>query len=339
MTQHVFAQGSWIVAVRNRMRHRAQRKAGIGVGQRSFKLGHVDAIVEIPTGSGEQFECREGVACRTATTGERSFKDVVADLEPRVGCHPPKVVGEGVAWQQMELQVLGPRPDRVFELLWVGRGEHEHHMGWRFLEHLQQGRRRAGAQHVDLVEDVHLVSARRAERHLVDQAADVVNRVVGRGVKFEDVVAVATLNGETRIALTTRFAVDRIGAIEHFGENASGGGLAGTARTGEQIRLTLAAGAHRFAQRPHDVVLPLEFVEPSGAVTAVERLRGHVRPHYPEGMTVTGGSHWLPLPCGPRPARPSKHHCRSGGHCRRARDGWASECARRQQQPRCIKPC
>jgi len=64
-------------------------------------------------------------------------------------------------------------------------------------------------------------------------------------------------------------------AVERLGQNASGGGLAGPARTREQIGVTLCAVVHRIAQCPHNMVLAAELPEVAGPIPTVKRLLGH----------------------------------------------------------------
>ena len=94
-------------------------------------------------------------------------------------------------------------------------------------------------QHVDFVEDVHLVAAGRAECNTLDELAHV-DAVVGGGVELVHVVAGATLDGQARFALATGLAVDHVLAVQDLGEDAGGGGLAGAAWPGEQVGLALA---------------------------------------------------------------------------------------------------
>ena len=171
---------------------------------------------------------------------ERRVERCVRQVEPGVVGDPADVLGQRVAGQQVELQMLGARADRVGHLLRIGGGEHEHDVRRRLLERLEQRRLGRLRQHVDLVEDVHLVPTGRAERRLLDQVAHGVDAVVGGRVEFVHVVAGAALDRQARLALAARFAVDDVLAVEHLGEDARRGGLAGAARTGEQVRLALA---------------------------------------------------------------------------------------------------
>ena len=231
----------------------------------------------------------------------------VADVEAGVGGDPAHVLAQRVGVEQVELQVLGAAADRVGHLLRVGRGEHEHDVRRRLLERLQQRRLGRLRQHVHLVEDVHLVAPGRAERGLLDEVAHRVDAVVARRVEFVHVVARAALDGEARLALAARLAVDRVLAVEHLGEDARRGGLAGAARAGEQVRLALAPLGHRRAQRLDHVVLTLDLAETSGPVAAVQRLGGH-RGHDSEGCDSDGGCRCgMNVNTGERPSLRSRH--------------------------------
>ena len=280
VAKEVLAQGARVVTVADGVGHGAQGQPGVGVDEGPHEVTEVDPIGQVASGGGEQFERREGVARRPPALGEGGIEHLVAEVEAGIAGDPADVLGQGVARQQVELQVLGAGPDGVLQTLRVGGGEHEHHVGRRFLEHLQQGGRRSRPEHVDLVEDVHLVAARRAEGHLLDELSDVVDGVVRRRVELEHVVTGATLDRQARVAFAARLAVDGCRAVEHLGEDAGRGRLAGAARPGEKVGLALPTGAHRLAQCPHDVVLALQLAESPWSIAAVERLGGHVRSHY-----------------------------------------------------------
>ena len=188
--------------------------------------------------------------------------------------------------QQVELQVLRAAADGVADLLRVGGGQHEHDVRRWFLERLQQcglGRLR---QHVHLVEDVHLVPTGRAERRLLDEVAHRVDTVVAGRIELVHVVAGAAFDGEARVALAARLAIDRTLAVEHLGEDARRRGLAGAARAGEQVGLPLALIDDRVSQRANDMLLPAHLAESARPVSAVERLCGHRRRAYSGGATL-----------------------------------------------------
>jgi hypothetical protein len=197
-----------------------------------------------PAGGASQFERGQGVARRPATLAQTQ-PGCAASLTvmPASAATHRTCAASSSAGQQVELQVLGATADGVADLLRIGGGQHEHHVRRWLLERLEQCRLGGLGQHVHLVEDVHLVAARRAERRLLDEVAHGVDTVVAGGVELVDVVAGAGLDGETRRAGATRLAVDGVLAVEHLGQDARRGGLAGAARTAEQVGLPLTAVA------------------------------------------------------------------------------------------------
>ena len=85
------------------------------------------------------------------------------------------------------------------------RGQDEDSVGWRFLQGLQKRVERRLAQHVHLVDDVHLVFALlRRNADLVHNAPDVFHLVVGRRVELK------TLNDNASLAVK---AVDGLGKM------------------------------------------------------------------------------------------------------------------------------
>jgi len=71
----------------------------------------------------------------------------------------------------------------------LGRGKNEDHVCRRLLESLQKRVEGCCGKHVHLVDDEHLVASHlRRNACLLHERLDVLNRVVARGVEFEDVV-------------------------------------------------------------------------------------------------------------------------------------------------------
>ena len=205
---------------------------------------------------------------------------------PGVGGQPADVLLEHVHRQQMELQVLRAAADGVADLLRIGGGQHEHDVRRWLLQRLQQRRLGGLGEHVHLVEDVHLVPAGGAERGLLDEVAHRIDAVVAGRVELVHVVAGAALDGQARLALAARLAVDRPLAVEHLGEDARRRGLAGATRAGEQVGLPLALVDDRIAQGAHDMLLAAHLAETARAIAAVERLCSHRCRAYSGGATL-----------------------------------------------------
>ena len=255
-------------------------RPGIVLDQRLDELVVLDRLDVVTAGGGDQLERAQRVARRAAALLEHALDRRFADLETGVLRHPADVRLELVHRQQVEPQVLRAAADRVADLLRIGGGEHEHDVRRRLLERLQQRRLGGLRQHVHLVEDVHLVAARRAERRLLDEVAHRIDAVVAGGVELVHVVARAALDGQARVAFAARLAVDGALAVQHLREDPRGGGLAGPARPGEQVRLALALVDDGVAQRSDDVLLAAQLTEAARSVATVQRLGGHRRRAY-----------------------------------------------------------
>ena len=180
--------------------------------------------------------------------------------------------------------MLGARADRGEHLLGRRGGEHEHDVRRRLFECLQQRVRRAGAQHVHFVDQVHLVRRRGAETevHALGEVAHRLDTVVRRGVELEQIQEAAVGDTDAVVAHAARVAVGTsVRAVECFGEEARHRGLARATRTGEQVGVTDALVAHRVAHGGGDMGLPDHFGEALRAVLPVEGLVGHRRSSSP----------------------------------------------------------
>ena len=271
----VVGERARIAALLHGERDHRQGAAGVVLDERFDELVERCRLERHATACRHQLQRRHRVASRTATLTEHRLQRSVVELDAGVSGEPADVLLQHLHRQQVELQVLGAAPDRVAHLLRIRGGEHEHDMRWRLLQRLQECRLGGLGEHVDLVEDVHLVPAGRAERGLLDEVAHRVDTVVARGIQFVDVVTGASLDGKAGFALATRFAVDRALAVEHLGEDPGRAGLPRAARAREQVRLPLAVVDHSVAQCAHHVLLTLHLTEAARSVAAVERLRCH----------------------------------------------------------------
>ena len=189
-----------------------------------------------------------------------------------------EVPAELLDGQERELEVLGARADGRQHLLRVGGGEHEHDVRGRLLERLQQRvrRRRVSMCTSSTMYTLRFAVAPRPRLTLWHEVAHVVDAVVRRGVELDEVEERARRDRHAVLALAARLAVGaEIEAVQRLGEDAGGGGLAGAARAGEQVRVADAVLADRVAQRGGDVVLADELAEPLRAVLAVQRLERH----------------------------------------------------------------
>ena len=196
---------------------------------------------------------------------------------PSSRAHVGQVTDDLVDGVERELVVLGARPDRGRDLQRVGGGEHEHDVLGRLLERLQQRGLGAGAEHVHLVEDVHLLRAAGAQvGDPLQQVAHLLDPALRRRVDLDHVERRALGDRDAALAHAARIAVvARVRAVQRLGEEAGGRGLAGAPGPGEEVGVTDPAVAHRVPERGGDVLLADELGESLWAVLAVQRLVGH----------------------------------------------------------------
>ena len=235
--------------------HGHQRPLDVPLGQGLHHLVEFGQVVVDGVGGRHLVEDRQGVAGRAAAAADGEVEGVVADVEVGVGADLGEQLGQGVGAEQAELEVLGPAADGRQDLLGVGRGQHEDDVGRRLLQGLEQRVGRGRREHVDLVDDVDLLAARRAEGGPGHQVAHGVDPVVGRGVELVDVERRAPGDLDARGADPARLAVVQVGAVEGLGQDAGRRGLAGAPGAAEQVGVGHPAVADGVAQGEHDVVL------------------------------------------------------------------------------------
>ena len=151
----------------------------------------------------------------------------------------------------VEIVNLTARQDRRNDLVLFGRSQDKHGMCGRLFERFQKRVERLHRQHVHLVDDIDAVTTDlRRNTHLVGQVADIVHRVVRRGVQFVDIERPALVERTARFALVAGFGVGpRIQAVDRFGEDPRASRLADAARPAEQVRMRQLATADRILQR------------------------------------------------------------------------------------------
>ena len=164
----------------------------------------------------------------------------------------------------------------------LGGRQYEKHKGRRFLQGFQQGIESLVGQHVDFVDDVNLIAGlRRRELHVFPQVADLVDPPVGGGVDLIDIhrrAFVDQLAGTATVAGRRRrsfLAVQRL--RQHFG----GAGLAGSARSGEQVGMGNPPRRDRVFQCHAHVFLPDQPFEIPRPPLSVQCLVGHAIPPFP----------------------------------------------------------
>lgn len=80
----------------------------------------------------------------------------------------------------------------------LGGSEYKHHIRRRLLKRFQKRVEGSRGEHVDLIDDKHpVLCVDRWYLHLVDKLADIIDTVVGGGVKLYDVQRVSLVKFKT----------------------------------------------------------------------------------------------------------------------------------------------
>ena len=169
----------------------------------------------------------------------------------------------------VEVVNLAARENRRDDFVLLGGGEDENRMGGGLLERLQKGVEGGRREHVDLVDDEDRVAAHLGDDpHLVDERADVLDRVVRGGVELVDVERAPLVEGAARFALVAGLGSVGVEAVDGLGEDAGAGGLAHAARATEEVGMGQLSPFDGVAERGGDMFLPDDRSEGRGAVFA-----------------------------------------------------------------------
>ena len=135
-----------------------------------------------------------------------------------------------------EVEPLASGQDGIEDLLGLGGGQYEHHMLRRFLQGFQQGIEGIGGDHVDFVDDVHLVPAGRGRKiHLLPEFPDFVDAPVGSRVDFHHIRAGAFGDFPAAFTVVAGMGCGAFPAVQGLGQDPGSTGLPGTPGTGKQI--------------------------------------------------------------------------------------------------------
>ncbi len=261
-------------AGRHQSSHRPECLSDVAFGQCLDDLAELRKIVVDHVGGCHLVEDGQRVPGRPAPAPDGEVECLVGQWQaggsPNVGEQAP----ERLRTEQVELEVLGAATDGRQYLLRVGGGQHEDDVGGRLLQCLQQRVRRSRREHVDLVDDVDLLPARGAQRGTRHQVAHRLHPVVRCGVELVHVEGGAFGDLHARRALPARLPVMEVGAVERFGEDPGGRGLAGPPRPAEQVSVGDPPVSNRIAKGEDDVVLASNLRERGRSEAPVQGLVG-----------------------------------------------------------------
>ena len=123
---------------------------------------------------------------------------------------------------------------------------------------------------MDFVEDVNLPVSGRCLPGVGGEITYGIDAVIRGRVQFNNVEGSPLGNRNTTRTLTTSIALNRLFAVQCFGEYARSSCLSGSSRTRKEIGVVHLSRRNRPLERSNDVVLSTEFAEASGTKAAIE---------------------------------------------------------------------
>ena len=213
------------------LRHPIEACCGIALAQRLHDVGQIAGIhaAEHALGNGQRdlalaerdglLEGGERVAHAAAGVMGDQVEGVAFELHALGHAHRAQARDDGLVGYAAEIEALATRMDGLRHLLRVGGCQDEHHVIGRFLQRLEQRVERRDGQHVDLVDDIDLITAARGrELHAVDDLlAHVLHARTACRVELVNVGVhalgdhLAILAGAVRVGRGTLFAQKRLG--------------------------------------------------------------------------------------------------------------------------------
>lgn len=174
-----------------------------------------------------------------------------------------KVRRDRVDLHATEVEPLTSAKDRSRDLVNFSRRKHEDQMWWGLFKRLEQRIKRRRRQHVDFVDDVHLVPTRhRGVFGVIAKLSNIVNRIVRCSVDLDDVNAASLEHVCTRGTLVAWLVFDTVGAIQRTRQNPGAGSLANAPGSGEHIGMMNAPLTDRIFQRRRNMLLSDDIGKP-----------------------------------------------------------------------------
>ena len=141
--------------------------------------------------------------------------------------------------------------------------QNEDDVVWRFFKGLQECVEGLLREHVDLVDNEHLVTSHLWRyAHLVNQFTDVVNRIVRGGIQFMYIHRTTFIEGTARFALAARFALrTEMFAVDGLCKYTCTGGFSNPTRTAEKICMSQLSSADGIEQCGGESTLTYNHIE------------------------------------------------------------------------------
>ena len=174
-----------------------------------------------------------------------------------------QLVGNVLNGDALEVVGLTTAQDGGQDFLLLGRTHHENRVVRRLFQRLQKGVECGRREHVNLIDDEDLVTTRlRRYLHLVNQFADIIDRVVRRRIQLIDVVGTLFVERAAALALVAGLALGReVLAVDGLGKDTRAGRLTHAARTAEEIGMGQLPAHDSVFQRLHEALLSHDGLE------------------------------------------------------------------------------
>ncbi len=168
-----------------------------------------------------------------------------------------QVIGHGAHRHPWKVVALAAGKNGLGNLVGIGGGQDEFHVGWRLFQSLQQGVEGLHGEHMRLIDDVGLVLAVDGDvAGVLAELADVVDSPVGSGVDLVHIRGGVAGDFQAVDALVAGFPVAGLEAVDGLGENAGCAGLAHAPCAGEEVGMGGAFRLHGILQRLGNRFLP-----------------------------------------------------------------------------------
>ena len=152
--------------------------------------------------------------------------------------------------------------------MFLRSGQDEDDMCRWLLQRLQESVEGSSRQHVNLVDDEHLILADlRWYTCLLHQRLDVLNGVVGGSIKFKDVKWTLFVKCLTALTLSAGFTIScGCQAVDGFSEDTSTGGLSNATWTAEEVGMSQFPTFYGILQCRRQCLLTYNRIEGCGSV-------------------------------------------------------------------------
>ena len=150
--------------------------------------------------------------------------------------HFAKPVLDNLRGKSAEIVSLAAGQNRDRQLVGLRRGKNEDDIGRGLFQGLEQGVEGCVGEHVDFVDDKYTEAPLGGRiLHLVDDRANVIDAVVGRGIQFHDIEIGLSRDRAAGRALPAGIAVLLVLTVDRTRKNAGDRRLAGPSRPAEKV--------------------------------------------------------------------------------------------------------